>query len=416
MTTVYVFFLSVSVVMFFLWTYHVCIGLNGLATPKPLPTAQAYRPFAVIVPACNEERVLGKLLDSLGNMTYPKSAFQVFVSADNCTDRTAEIARSHAGVEVFIRTGEARGKAENIRFTLAKIHLNDYHAIVFFDADNLVHPDFLSSMNNYLESEPEAVAVQGYIDTKNPRDSWITIAYAMMYMYTNRFWQLARHRCGISAQLGGTGALIASAALVEYGWETESLTEDLEFTVKLVLAGNRVHWNCHATIYDEKPIKLRAALRQRQRWVQGHFWTLVKYGATLARILVLGSPKTSRFQCLDLLIYLAMPGKMLISYMALLCILLFMMVDLLGSGTSTAFWLLAGVELLVVLYITVMYTIVAPSMYKGRLTLSYLRYFFHLHATILFVLPAHILGIFKWRQQGSWQKTEHIRALDDPEG
>ena len=105
------------------------------------------------------------------------------------------------------------GKTQNIKFALSRIPLEEYDAIAIFDADNLAHPDFLARMNDYLAAHPEAEAVQGYLDTKNSHDSWLTRAYTLAYCYTNRFWQLARANWGLSATLGGTGLVIRTSCI-----------------------------------------------------------------------------------------------------------------------------------------------------------------------------------------------------------
>ncbi len=95
-------------------------------------------------------------------------------------------------------------------------------------------------MNDYLEAHPQAEAVQGYLDSKNFSDSWLTKVYTLAYWYSNRFWQLARANWGLSATLGGTGLLITVPCIKRLGWDLQSLTEDLEFSSKLVLSGGKV--------------------------------------------------------------------------------------------------------------------------------------------------------------------------------
>ena len=88
-----------------------------------------------------------------------------------------------------------------------------YDAIALFDADNLVHPEFLARMNDYLEAHEDAEVIQGYLETKNPDHSWLTRMYALAYWYANRFWQLARANWGLSATLGGTGPIYGRPVL-----------------------------------------------------------------------------------------------------------------------------------------------------------------------------------------------------------
>src|SRR5690606_13066328 len=147
--------------------------------------------------------------------------------------------------------------------------------VVMFDADNLVDPDFLRHMNNDL-CEGHKV-IQGYLDTKNPHDSWITAAYGITYWFCNRMWQLPRKQLGMANFLGGTGMCFDAALLKEMGWGATSLVEDLEFSVRCIRRGINPVLNYDAKVYDEKPLTLMASARQRLRWMQGHFTVARRY-------------------------------------------------------------------------------------------------------------------------------------------
>ena len=258
--------------------YQIIVSLRGFWNQKKMPPAKRYRRFAVLVPAHNEEAVLSPLLDSLACQNYPKNCYKVYVSCDNCTDGTAALARSKGAVALERFDDEHNGKTWNVRWALTQIPLDDYDALTMFDADNLAERNFLMAMNNYMELHPDAEAIQGVLDVKNPDDNWLTRSYAMAYWFTNRFWQLARGLWGLSCTLGGTGLVIRMATLERVGWNLQSLTEDLEMSTRLILSGSRVHWNDAAVIYDEKPQDMRISVRQRTRWMQGHYWVFWHYG------------------------------------------------------------------------------------------------------------------------------------------
>lgn len=95
--------------------------------------------------------------------------------------------------------------------------------------------------------------------------------------------QLARNNIGLSNQLGGTGFAISTETLKELGWGATCLTEDLEFSVKLVLSGEKVGWAHDAIIYDEKPLTLKASWKQRKRWMQGFADVSTRYGMKLLK-------------------------------------------------------------------------------------------------------------------------------------
>ncbi len=220
---------------------------------------------------------LRSLIENLKNLNYPKELYDIFVICDNCTDRTADICRS-LGVQACERTNyHQRGKGFAIEWMLKELRSmsRKYDAVVMFDADNLVNHDFLHLMNNDLCEGYKVI--QGYLDTKNPDDSWITAAYAITYWYCNRLWQLSRTNLKLSNFLGGTGMCFESKLLDEIGWGATSLVEDLEFSMRCVQRGVYPVLNYDAKVYDEKPVDFRASARQRLRWMQGHFNVARKY-------------------------------------------------------------------------------------------------------------------------------------------
>jgi cellulose synthase/poly-beta-1,6-N-acetylglucosamine synthase-like glycosyltransferase len=106
--------------------------------------------------------------------------------------------------------------------------------------------------------------VQGYIDSKNPNDSWITYAYSISFWSINKLFQQSRANLNLSCQLCGTGFSVDVDVLKKIGWGATCLTEDMEFTMKLSLNDIRVGWASDAIVYDEKPLTLS------QSWKQGY--------------------------------------------------------------------------------------------------------------------------------------------------
>lgn len=263
--------------------YHLTISLFGFYRKKEKKQFAPKNKFAMIVSAHNEEVVIANLVESLKHLDYPKHLYDIFVIADNCTDSTAQIARE-AGANVFERFNkEKRGKGYALEWMFERIFKMEKHydGVCIFDADNLVDKKFLTEMNNKMCEGYKVV--QGYIDTKNPQDSWITESYAISFTSANRLIQLARTNIGLSAQLGGTGFVISTEALKELGWGATSLTEDLEFSVKLILSGEKVGWAHDAIIYDEKPLDLKSSWKQRKRWMQGFADVATRYSKKLLR-------------------------------------------------------------------------------------------------------------------------------------
>ncbi len=233
--------------------------------------------FALVVAAHNEETVIKNLIENLKNLEYPKDKYDIFVVADNCGDKTGEIARK-SGAIVFERDNkqeEGKGNALKWMFGILFGLEKKYDAVCVFDADNLVSVDFLSEINKKMNEGYKIV--QGYRDIKNPFDSWITVSYAITYWMANRLYQLPRYYLGLSNILTGSGYAISMNILKEMSWEVTSLTEDMEFSIQSMLKGIKIGWAHQAVIYDEQPLTLYESWIQRKRWMQGHAYCMVKY-------------------------------------------------------------------------------------------------------------------------------------------
>ena len=106
--------------------------------------------FAILIASRNEEGVIEHLVKSLLQQDYPKNLFDVYVIPNNCTDNTEKVAKK-AGAEIIKCTVPTKSKGEVLKFTFEKLSKRkDIDAYLIFDADNVVHPEFLSRMNDTL--------------------------------------------------------------------------------------------------------------------------------------------------------------------------------------------------------------------------------------------------------------------------
>ena len=269
--------IAVQILIIFVTLYYIALSMFGLSRK---PEKKDYAPvnrFAIAVAAHNEEKVITPLIENLQEMDYPRELFDIYVVADNCTDKTAFLAKK-AGAIVFQRFNDVkRGKGYALEWLFARIfQLNvSYDAFVIFDADNLVKKNFLKEMNAKL-CEGEKI-IQGYIDSKNPCDTWVTNTFSIAFWSVNRLLQLPRFNLGISNTLAGTGMCISYDILKKIGWGAHSLTEDLEFTMKALSCGIKTSWAHDAVVYDEKPLTFLQSYKQRKRWAQGQIDVANRY-------------------------------------------------------------------------------------------------------------------------------------------
>ena len=267
------------------WLYQLLISLCSLVKLKDKPMIEEKENrFMAIIPAHNEEAVVGNLIESLKNQNYPKDKYDIYVIADNCTDMTKKIAED-AGAIVYERRSQMdeRTKGHALQWFLRqKIKENaPYDAFCVFDADNIVDKEFLKNMNKKLCQGEEVV--QGYRDIKNPTDSWVSAGYAIFYWMMNRFYHLARYNIGLSPLLNGTGFMVKFDVVKPNGWETKTLTEDIEFSLQRIISGKRLGWATDAIVYDEEPVGFKQSWSQRSRWTVGHIQCMGIYTKDLAR-------------------------------------------------------------------------------------------------------------------------------------
>ena len=302
------------------WLYQVMVSVCSLVKlkDKPLKIKKDHK-FMAIIPAHNEESVVANLVESLKNQEYPKELLDIYVIADNCTDETERVARE-AGAIVFERFDpEHKTKGYALQWFLKqKIEENaDYDAFFIFDADNIVDKNFTKNMNKKLCQGEDVV--QGYRDIKNPTDNWITGGYALFYWMMHRLYHLSRYNLGLSALLNGTGFMVRFDVIKPDGWNTETLTEDIEFSLKRIIAGSKVGWATDAIVYDEQPTGFKQSWSQRSRWTVGHIQCMQKYTGSLIN----GIKEHKDLKSIDGFLYIIGSIPMFITTLALLAINMF---------------------------------------------------------------------------------------------
>ena len=321
----------ISALFFICYTYQfLYIPLVLAKKPKPLAVpARAHR-YAVLIAARNEENVISGLLDSLRAQTYDMSLVTVFVAADNCTDSTAAIARTHGAV-VYERFNQLNvGKGYALDFLLQHIGA-DYPAgfdgYFVFDADNILAPDYIERMNEMFSNGHEIVT--SYRNSKNFGGNWISAGYALWFLRESRYLNGARTRLGSSAAVGGTGFLFSQRILNEsHGWRFYLLTEDIEFSVYHILRGEKIAICESAVLYDEQPTDFRQSCRQRLRWAKGYVQVFLRYGGQLLRGAARGS-----WSCFDISMSI-LPAFILTS----LCLLANITLTVLGLMQGAGVW------------------------------------------------------------------------------
>jgi cellulose synthase/poly-beta-1,6-N-acetylglucosamine synthase-like glycosyltransferase len=282
------------------------------ATPRVQPEGQPGTRFCILIPAHNEELLIGDLVDSVRRSDYPTGLYDIVVIADNCEDRTAQIAREH-GAQVLERFDVIkRGKPYALHWVLQRLDLARYDAFVILDADTVIAPTFLATMARELRNG--SMAIQGYFGVMNPNETWLTRLSILLGVLKFRLHNPGKMFFGLSCTLAGNGMCFDAEIFRRFGWNAFSIAENWEYYAILTLNGYVVSSSVDAVIYSQVARSLKSGKSQRMRWMKGRIGTLRQYWKPL----LFGSSPVARRVRWDALLELARPSHALLMFWSLL--------------------------------------------------------------------------------------------------
>ncbi len=262
-----------------------------------------YEPtVSLLIPAHNEEKVIGKLLQKVIEFTYPKDKLQVIVVNDASSDNTGRVADHYAKIFPFIKVIHrdkkigGKGKASALN---AGVNHATGEILLFLDADYSPLPDFVEALvANFANSK--VGAVQGRPVVGNESENIKTRIITLERIGGFRVDQEARNILGLMPQFGGTvGGFRRSILSAIGGFDEKMLTEDTDITIQIYLKGYEIHYVRNAECYEEAVTSWKAYWRQRHRWAYGHMQVCFKHGFS-----VINNNKINLKQKLDCLLLL----------------------------------------------------------------------------------------------------------------
>lgn len=271
--------------------------------------------FAVLIAARNEAKVIGELIDSLKKQNYPSSLFDIYALVNNCTDNTEEVAKK-AGAKIINIDVPVKTKGDVLKYTFKKLKDSDYDAYIVFDADNIVHKDFLKIMNDTFLSGYKVA--QGRKDSKNLQDNWLSASYSIFYYIQNFFFNKSRMNINAASAINGTGFMVAKSVIDE-GFDPKTITEDIELSIICVLRDINVAYIENAITYDEQPTKFMDSWHQRSRWSKG----IIECNRIYRKQLISKGIKEKNFSCIDKFLFTAAPHIQVLALVLSITLFLF---------------------------------------------------------------------------------------------
>jgi cellulose synthase/poly-beta-1,6-N-acetylglucosamine synthase-like glycosyltransferase len=387
--------------------YHICIMLIGLIRQKHVhePAKPKYR-FLVLIAARNEAMVIGNLIDSLKKQKYPRELFDILVVPNNCTDNTAKVAYEH-GARILECQERVRSKGEALSYAIRNLPSDlVFDAYINFDADNVVHPDFMLQMNHALCNG--ATVAQGFRDTKNPYDTINSGCWAIFYWVSGRLFNHPRGLLHLSSAINGTGVMVRRSVIEKLGgWNTVTLADDFELNILCILAGEKVSWVPDAITYDEQSLTFGQTWKQRKRWLIGFIQALAIY----LRPLFSRTLRTRTMIDFDFLLYcLYLPVQYFSIIIFPLGVILRMIALEYPLFPLTPLYDLFLPSIVMSVTLPILTALIVAILEK-KMHWPLLKSIIIFPVFVISIIPISIVSLFVHKRNFHWDEIKHIRAI-----
>ena len=263
--------------------------------PTPLPAqsvgdkgaaaSPATWPYvSLLVAAKNEETVIQRLVTALCNLDYPTHRYEVWIIDDHSTDGTAQrlqdLRQRYPQLRVLHRAANASGGKSG---ALNQVWPDTQGDIIgVFDADAQVPKDLLRHIVPMFEAE-RVGAVQMQKAIVNRAKNWLTRGQ-QAEMALDSYFQQQRIRLGGIGELRGNGQFVRRSALIQCGgWNEETITDDLDLTLRLHFSGWDIDFLLHPAVNEEGVERPLALWHQRNRWAEGGYQRYLDYWRFIAQ-------------------------------------------------------------------------------------------------------------------------------------
>jgi 1,2-diacylglycerol 3-beta-glucosyltransferase len=251
---------------------------KSISEKKSDKTTNELPSITLIVAAKNEEAVIANLVKMLCDLDYPQDKYDVWIVDDYSTDRTPQILeqlkQQYKQLKVINRPANAGGgKSGALNQVLS---LSNGEIVGVFDADAKVTKDLLQKVFPLFNSESiGAVQVRKAI-ANSSFNFWTKGQAAEMALDT--YLQQQRVASGRMPELRGNGQFVRRSALMRCGgWNEQTITDDLDLTIRLHLDNWEIGVLSTPPVEEEGVTNFIALWHQRSRWAEGGYQRYLDY-------------------------------------------------------------------------------------------------------------------------------------------
>ncbi|HHI5789940.1 TPA: glycosyltransferase family 2 protein, partial [Clostridioides difficile] len=250
---------------------------------KEIKEIDEYPMVSILVPAHNEAKVIGRTVESLLLLNYPKSKMELIVINDNSSDNSKEILEDIKNKYnnynfTIINTdsltgGKGKSNALNIGYTISK---GDFIAV--YDADNTPDRNALRYLVQTIVMNDELGAVIGKFRTRNKNKNLLTKFINIETLSFQWMSQAGRWQLFNLCTIPGTNFILRRSIIEEIGgWDSKAIAEDTEISFRIYKLGYKIKLVPQSITWEQEPETVKVWIKQRTRWAKGNIYVLMKY-------------------------------------------------------------------------------------------------------------------------------------------
>ena len=250
---------------------------------KEIKEIDEYPMISILVPAHNEAKVIGRTVESLLLLNYPKSKMELIVINDNSSDNSKEILENRKDRYnnynfTIINTdsltgGKGKSNALNIGYTISK---GDFIAV--YDADNTPDKNALRYLVQTIVMNDELGAVIGKFRTRNKNKNLLTKFINIETLSFQWMSQAGRWQLFNLCTIPGTNFILRRSIIEEIGgWDSKAIAEDTEISFRIYKLGYKIKLVPQSITWEQEPETVKVWIKQRTRWAKGNIYVLMKY-------------------------------------------------------------------------------------------------------------------------------------------
>lgn len=360
-----------------------------------------YPTCSILIPAHNEEKVIGRTIEAMLALEYPAERLTIVVINDGSTDRTGEIiaeyARRDARVRLFtVPPGEGgKGKSRALNLGIRQV---ESELVAIYDADNTPDRHALRYLAARMVRDRSLGAALGKFRTVNKNVNLLTKFINIETLSFQSILQAGRWQMHRIATLPGTNFVMWTWLIRDLGgWDEEALTEDSELSIRIYQRGYKIAFVPYSITFEQEPQEWRVFLKQRTRWVRGNNYVIGKFIRQIPKF-------TNRRLAFDLLYTLSLYYVFFFAILvsdALFIVGALNLVSMPLPGPYTLVWIMA-------FFLFILEILLAIS-YDGEdrlrnVGLIVLMYFTYCQLWIFIVIRAMYLDFVR-KEKRVWDKT-----------